>query len=238
MMAGVTTVNNKQGLFQKLTQPFPEHTGIFKLHMQASATMGTAEVREAVKLPPYVQEDEWIVAKTLGIYEEVTHVVSLMEDLCGECKLMNAGKCITYAWANADGSQSRKVTAKEYMRNLLDFANEVLSDRELIPLDGRDFPDPEAFRKTIKVVLKRTFRVYAHAYIVHFQKIRDLDVEGQMNYCFKHFLFFVREFDLVTEKEMEPLMDLIRKFEGEPIKVPEENPAMKIAQKLADMAVM
>ena len=32
--------------------------------------MGTAGVRESVKLPPGISENEWIAAQALGVFEE------------------------------------------------------------------------------------------------------------------------------------------------------------------------
>ena len=37
-------------------------------------------------------------------------------------------------------------------------------------------------------------------------------MEAYLNTAFKRFLFFVKEFDLVTEKDMRPLKDLIDKY--------------------------
>lgn len=38
--------------------------------------------------------------------------------------------------------------------------------------------------------------------------------EAHLNTCFKHFVFFVVEFDLIEEKELAPLKDLIDSFIG------------------------
>lgn len=53
---------------------------------------------------------------------------------------------------------------------------------------------------------------YAHIYYSHFQKIVSLGEEAHLNTCFKHFYFFIVEFDLVERKEMEPLKDLIERL--------------------------
>jgi len=58
------------------------------------------------------------------------------------------------------------------------------------------------------------FRVYAHIYYHHFAKIQELGEEAHLNTCFKHFYYFVQEFDLVERKEMAPLEDLIKSLTG------------------------
>jgi len=43
--------------------------------------------------------------------------------------------------------------------------------------------------------------------------IESLGEEAHLNTCFKHFLLFALEFDLVDKKEMAPLAKLIEQFE-------------------------
>ena len=61
----------------------------------------------------------------------------------------------------------------------------------------------------MKQIFKRLFCVYAHIYYSHFHKIVSLGEEAHLNTCFKHFYYFITEFELVEEKELAPLADLI-----------------------------
>jgi len=70
-------------------------------------------------------------------------------------------------------------------------------------------PFPKNFPQVVKTIFKRLFRVYAHIYHSHFQKIVGLGAEAHLNTCFKHFIYFVHEFKLIDPKELEPLKDLI-----------------------------
>ena len=70
-------------------------------------------------------------------------------------------------------------------------------------------PFPKNFQSIVKTIFKRLFRVYAHIYHSHFQKITSLGAEAHLNTCFKHFIYFVDEFKLIEAKELEPLKDLI-----------------------------
>ena len=61
----------------------------------------------------------------------------------------------------------------------------------------------------------RMFRVFVHVYIHHFDRIlelKDLKAEARGNTLFRHFYFFVKEFQLIEDKELEPLKDLIEKI--------------------------
>lgn len=51
-------------------------------------------------------------------------------------------------------------------------------------------PFPANFQDVVKTIFKRLFRVYAHIYHSHFQKIVSLKEEAHLNTCFKHFVLF------------------------------------------------
>jgi MOB kinase activator 1 len=71
---------------------------------------------------------------------------------------------------------------------------------------------PKNFLNIAKTILKRLFRVYAHIYHEHFQQVIQLQEEAHLNTSFKHFIYFIQEFDLVEKKELAPLQELIDKL--------------------------
>eukprot|EP00429_Kryptoperidinium_foliaceum_P119092 CAMPEP_0176317044 /NCGR_PEP_ID=MMETSP0121_2-20121125/69042_1 /TAXON_ID=160619 /ORGANISM="Kryptoperidinium foliaceum, Strain CCMP 1326" /LENGTH=246 /DNA_ID=CAMNT_0017659267 /DNA_START=27 /DNA_END=767 /DNA_ORIENTATION=+ len=211
-MAVATMQTSTSWLESLKKQPVPSHTGIYKLHLQTQATIGSAAVRDSVKLPPGIDIDEWIASQLVGIYEEVVQIISVLEAVCSEesCPRMSAGKHTHYSWADAVTPFPQPLSAPDYTRRLAMFAELRLSDRSLLPVDGSRFP-PQ-FREIASTLCKRFFRVYAHAYLSHFQVIRDHGAEGHLNCCYKHFLFFVMEFCLVAKEDMQPLWDLSERF--------------------------
>jgi len=80
----------------------------------------------------------------------------------------------------------------------------------LIILQG--VPFPKNFLSLVKNIFKRLFRVYAHIYHSHFPKIVSLGEEAHLNTSFKHFIYFVKEFELIDKKELAPLQELITQF--------------------------
>lgn len=58
-------------------------------------------------------------------------------------------------------------------------------------------PFPMNFRDVVKTIFKRLFRVYAHIYHSHFQKIVSLKEEAHLNTCFKHFILFTHVLHLL-----------------------------------------
>jgi MOB kinase activator 1 len=97
-------------------------------------------------------------------------------------------------------------------------------------------PFPDTFQATVKSILRRLFRVYAHIYNHHFAQICALSLEGgcyslgaslcstasrlillvllndhiaaHLNTSYRHFLLFINEFHLVDPKELAPLAEL------------------------------
>ena len=59
------------------------------------------------------------------------------------------------------------------------------------------------------------FRIFAHIYHNHFDKIVHLLLEAHWNSFFAHFILFVKEFGLIERSEMEPLIALIENFEAQ-----------------------
>ena len=79
-----------------------------------------------------------------------------------------------------------------------------------------DVDFPPAFLDIVKNIFKRLFRVYAHIYHAHLEMIESLGEQKHLNTCFKHFLMFSLEFQLIDKREMAPLAKLIEQFEQRP----------------------
>lgn len=71
---------------------------------------------------------------------------------------------------------------------------------------------PALYLETTKQVFKRLFRLYAHIYHYHYEKLREIGEEAKLNSNFRHLVYFIIEFDLVKEPELRPLKRLIREF--------------------------
>jgi MOB kinase activator 1 len=74
-------------------------------------------------------------------------------------------------------------------------------------LTGRDFP--RELPGVVRKIFSQLFRVFAHIYYQHYEKVLSLHEEGHFNSLFAHFISFAKEFDLLDKKEMQPLQELI-----------------------------
>jgi len=188
-----------------------EGSARFELHKRMKATLGSGDLRGAVKLPPGTELDEWIAANIIDFFNQVSLLYESINRYCTKesCPIMSAGEKYEYLWA--DGKSIKKpikVSAPEYADYLMNWVQDILDDETMFP-SSDDIPFPENFLSTVSTIFKRLFRIYAHIYYSHAQDIVDLGVEAHLNTAFKHFYLFIKEFNLVDQEEMEPLGSLI-----------------------------
>ncbi|UYV65071.1 MOB3B, partial [Cordylochernes scorpioides] len=98
---------------------------------------------------------------------------------------------------------------KDLEQNWISFKNTIIKAAKVsIP---REVPFPKNFIPNCKKILTRLFRVFVHVYIHHFDRLVSIGAEAHVNTCYKHFYYFITEFDLVSQKELEPLIKRERK---------------------------
>lgn len=113
-------------------------------------------------------------------------------------------------WTDQD-RKAQHVSASQYIDYVMTWLNAQLSDESAFPTRaGQEFS--KDFVQLIKLAFKRMFRVLAHIYHSHYEKIVALQVEAHLNTLFVHFVCFALEFDLVEKKELAPMSDLISQY--------------------------
>lgn len=93
---------------------------------------------------------------------------------------MSAGKRFEYHWQDTSTVEYRRpvrLSAPEYIDCLFAWAQRQLDDDTIFP-SAVGAPFPPKFEATVKALLRRLFRVYAHIYLSHFQQICALKIEG------------------------------------------------------------
>ena len=123
-------------------------------------------------------------------------------------------------WQNKkdkDYKKPIKVTAPEYVSLLMDWIEEQVNDDKIFPTDPT-VAFPKKFEKKVETIFKRLFRIYAHIYCSHLEKIRKLGEEAHLNTCFKHFMYFVFEFNLIPSNELVVIQDITLVLVGDEYK--------------------
>ncbi|EOY30278.1 Mob1/phocein family protein [Theobroma cacao] len=228
-----------------------------QLQKHIDATLGSGNLREAVRLPPGEDINEWLAVNTVDFFNQVNILYGTLTEFCtpNNCPTMTAGpKYDTqslsqilfiifraelgvvhvisrpgvvklgerrgdkekrerdgYEYRWADGVTVKKpieVSAPKYVEYLMDWIEAQLDDEAIFP-QRLGAPFPPNFGDVVKTIFKRLFRVYAHIYHSHFQKIVSLKEEAHLNTCFKHFVLFAWEFRLIDKGELAPLSDLV-----------------------------
>ncbi|KAG8097419.1 hypothetical protein GUJ93_ZPchr0013g37546 [Zizania palustris] len=182
-----------------------------KLKKHIDATLGSGNLREAVRLPIGEDLNEWLAVNTVDFYNQVSVLYGTLMEFCtpAACPVMSAGSKYEYRWA--DGVNVKKpmeVSAPKYVEYLMDWVEVQLDDEAIFP-QKIGAPFPPNFREVIRTILKRLFRVYAHIYHSHFDMVVKLTEEAHLSTCFKHFVLFTSEFQLIDRAELAPLKEMI-----------------------------
>lgn len=180
-------------------------------HEVLKATLGTGDLRDAVKVPDGYEVSDWISVNVVDLFNQVNLIYGSMCDDCtaASCPVMCASPKYEYLWADSEKHKSPvKVSAPRYIELLMDWVDRQLSDENIFPtVPGNKFPDN--FRSVVKTIMRRLFRVYAHIYHSHLDQIVACGAEAHLSTCFRHFMYFASEFSLLPSKEIEPLKDIV-----------------------------
>jgi MOB kinase activator 1 len=162
-----------------------------------------------VRLPEGEDLNEWLATNTVDFFNTLSLLYGAVSEFCTPltCPVMCAGPRYEYLWA-APGSKPARVSAPEYIDLLLNSTEASLSNEDLFPTaPGRPFT--KAFLPEVRTIYKRLFRIFAHLYYHHFDKVVELGAESHLNTSLKHFVLFCEAFQLVDAKELAPLDELI-----------------------------
>lgn len=154
---------------------------------------------------------DWIAVHVVDFFNRINLIYGIVTDYCTDesCPRMSGGHKYEYLWA--DGVNYKKpvpLPANKYISLLMDWIETQINNESLFPTKS-DVPFPKTFLPTCKKILARLFRVFVHVYIHHFDRLMAVGAEAHCNTCYKHFYYFVKEFDLVNAKEFEPLVSCI-----------------------------
>ncbi|KAF7489985.1 MOB kinase activator-like 3 [Sarcoptes scabiei] len=202
-------VGNKNTFRPK--KKFEPGTLRYSLHKQAIASLNSGiNLREVVKLPDGEDLCDWIAVHVVDFFNRINLIYGIVTDYCTDesCPRMSGGQKYEYLWA--DGVNYKKpvsLPANKYISLLMDWIESQINNESLFPTKN-DIPFPKTFIPNCKKILARLFRVFVHVYIHHFDRLMAVGAEAHCNTCYKHFYYFVKQFDLVNAKEFEPLSEL------------------------------
>ncbi|KAH0602205.1 uncharacterized protein H6S33_009928 [Morchella sextelata] len=212
------TVNPAGGRNQKTRAPFKPKSSSrgsssYQLRQYAEQTLGSGSLRKVVKLPEGEDIDEWLAVNGYRrLYNQINLLYGSITEFCSPttCPEMKATDEFEYLWQ--DSGKFRKPTkmpAPEYIEHLMAWVQDYINNEAVFPSRiGVHFP--KSFQTTVRQLVKRLFRVYAHIYCHHYPVIVALGLDPHMNTSFKHYVLFIKEFDLESGKDFYgPLNDMV-----------------------------
>ncbi|KAI3641098.1 hypothetical protein MIR68_000877 [Amoeboaphelidium protococcarum] len=184
-----------------------------QLKQYIAVTMGGGSMKAAVQLPPGQDRSEWLAINAVDFFNEVNMIYGCVAEFCTDqsCPVMSAGKKYEYLlWPDAKNPKPQNASAPQYVSKLMEWIEQQLDNEKVFVSDG---PFPADFETNhVRTIFKRLFRVYAHIYHNHTAKIEEIGETAHLNTCFKHFLMFCQEFNLVDDQEQKPLVHIIEQL--------------------------
>lgn len=167
-------------------------------------------LRAEVKTPKSENPVLWQMKNTIHLYETIRVFYYRIARICtvSSCPTMNAGRQYTFKWQHEEGVISTE-SAPEYMDLLFDWVENMIADTSIFPYNGTV---PVDTKSTLRTILRRLFRVYAHLFCAHFDKIDSMGLKSDLNIRFQHFCYFVLTHQLIHQKELLPLKPLIQRI--------------------------
>jgi hypothetical protein len=186
--------------------------------------------------PKLVEEGEWLAHQVVEQYrllEQMIDVIKVIDDRTGKpicnpdvCPTMSASGH-TYTWLD-NNKKPIKIPAIQYINLVQKWIVGKINDSNIFPTDttsvtlatpeqlaGRDWLGkssgfPETFESDIKSIYRQMMRCYAHIYHGHWlEPFWNVNAYKELNTCFIHFINVGRLFNLIGDKEIEPMQPLI-----------------------------
>ncbi|KAI9321584.1 Mob1/phocein [Dichotomocladium elegans] len=162
-----------------------------------------------IELPKHVDVNEWLAFNTFEFFNYINMFYGTVTDFCTShtCPSMSAGPGTEYTWSDAQ-SKKIKLPAPQYIDYMSTSIENMLNDEAIFPTKG-GLEFPREFPAIVKRIFGQLFRLFAHIYHHHYDKILSLNEEPHFNSLFAHFISFAREFGLLDKKETYPLQELV-----------------------------
>jgi len=212
MFAKIGGSKEKPGTLKPVKKHANEKRATLSKHTKR--TLGSGNLRAAVGLPPDEDYNEWLAANTVDFFNEISLLYGLVGDDAQRFNKPGDGfpPGFEYRW-QAPGTDSKpmRCSSPDYVDFVMTWVEDQINNEDIFPVQ-ESVPFPANFDNYVKDIFKRLFRIFAIIYHQHFAVVEQFDAAAHLNTCFKHFMFFCFEFDLLDEKEMKALQGPIERL--------------------------
>jgi len=179
-----------------------------------SKTLGTGDLRIAVKVPINEEINEWIALNLVDFFSEISLLWGLVIDGSDENDILNIEigngfpSGVEYRWSIDKTKVPIRCNGPTYIEYTLNWIEKELNNSELFPKTSeKSFP--KTYIQQVKQLYTKLYRVFAIIYSHHFNTLERMGAVAHLNTCFKHFMFFCFEFELLKNEEMECINEII-----------------------------
>jgi MOB kinase activator 1 len=174
------------------------------------ATLHRNELEAAVEPLPGTDVNDWLALNVVNFYSQISVLFEAFAAVCNAAQRprVQAGARATYLWR--DGRKYKaptQLSAPEYVRVLFDWVDAELANTAHFPSGGGKYP--KDFKAIVAKIMSRLFRVDAHLYAGHMDRMNGTETIRHMNSSLKHFLLFSKKYNLVPREQFEPIKQIV-----------------------------
>lgn len=163
----------------------------------------------AVKCPEEEDLNDFYAANLVDFFNDLVLLYDIVAEKSSDLRSKAFPPGYEYRWQNGD----KLVTVKacEYVDFVFLWVADQISNERIFP-SSADVEFPQDFEGYVRDIFKKLFRVYAIIYHSFFKEFEALGGTKHLNTCFKHFMFFVFEYNLVDAHDLNALESVVAKL--------------------------
>lgn len=171
------------------------------------------DIVDAVKLPSFVGEQEWVATQMLSLFKNVFTIYDTISSKClprnADCREMKGVNNEKY-YRDLFKNTQDLTHAPRYIQWVYERCTEIIADQGIFPTKyGEEFS--EDFNRQMGVMARWLYSIISHMYHAHFIHLLQLDnLHLYLNQVLAHLVLFTDEFGILTAKERRSLSDLIK----------------------------
>ena len=202
--------NNKNSTFK----PVKCHKNAKRenLHNLTMRTLGSVHMRSTVALPPGEDYNDWVAVNVVDFFNEVSLIWGIVLETELPAYKAGEGFPVGFEYLWADGVTIKKpirCSSTEYVDYVMTWIEDKINDESVFPV-GEDVPFPKNYATITKQIFTRMFRIFAIIYTQHFSRVEQLGAAAHLNTSFKHLIYFIWEFDLIEQRELPAMSDIVK----------------------------
>eukprot|EP00924_Labyrinthula_sp_SR-Ha-C_P006632 maker-scaffold_29-snap-gene-0.52-mRNA-1 protein AED:0.00 eAED:0.00 QI:145/1/1/1/1/1/2/431/265 len=165
-----------------------------------------------VEDPEYDKDEisEWLAENCVDFHNEVQLLYGVLAEgneewntICQSSETKTGigyPRNVKYMWKSSRDAQPKELPVDVYVDHVVLWINAQIENEDVFPTD-EEVPFPQNFRKHLKKIFQRMFRIFAIIYSNESLYNRK-DIESHLGPCFRHFIYFSLKWQLVDKKEM------------------------------------